>query len=379
MEKQEYDALVLRLPENVTYVSGYWPLGGISFVVLPKDSEPTFVSHNFEPRPETWISDVRSYVCESLQEVTDPVANSSKLVSQILKEKGIKDGKLGLELTAEAIGGSYLKWRSSGISKYTIDSLAKELPGFRFEDVMPMLYELRSIKSEQEVGKLRLANRVARYGLQAFERGLVQGKTEGELAAEIERATITEGLRHVKSASHIMPCAFLVSGKETANAHGWVYGNGRRKFRKGDFAMLEFDVIVDGYCSDLTRTFTVGRPTKRQHAILETVKKAHDVAIRAIRPGVKCSEVARLAHDVIVREGYGDFLRHYVGHGLGVTIWEPIPSLHPASHGQLTPGMVHSIEPGLYIEGYGGVRTEDNVLDTTKGATLLSNYPYLIG
>jgi len=378
MEKQGYDALLLRLPENVTYASGYWPLGGISFVVFPRDQEPTFIGHNFEPPPGTWITDIRSYVCESLQEIADPVRNSSKTVAEVLREKRLDKCKLGLELSAEAIGGTYLKWRSSGISKYTTDSLARELPNCTFDDAMPMLYEIRSRKTEQEVDKLRIANKVARYGLEVFEEGLVEGKTEGELAAEIETATVTEGLRHVKKASHIMPCAFLVSGKETANAHGWVYGNGRRRLRKGDLAMLEFDVIVDGYCSDTTRTFTVGKAAMRQRALLEAVKEAHDEAIESIKPGITCSKVADIAHTVIEKNGYGKFLKHYVGHGLGVTIWEPIPSLHPASQGKLMPGMVHSIEPGVYVKGFGGVRTEDNVLDTSSGTELLSNYPYFL-
>jgi Xaa-Pro dipeptidase len=134
------------------------------------------------------------------------------------------------------------------------------------------------------------------------------------------------------------------------------------------------DVIVDGYSSDTTRTFVVGSPTKMQRANMEAVLEAESIAISSIKPGVRAADIAKISIEVLRRNGLGAYLVHRLGHGIGVGVHEPIPALHVESRDILLPGMVHSVEPGIYGRKIGGIRIEDDILDTTKGAEYLSDY-----
>ena len=141
--------------------------------------------------------------------------------------------------------------------------------------------------------------------------------------------------------------------------------------------MLELDVVADGYSSDTTRTFVVGKPNMKQKAHLEAVLDSETTAISSIRPGISAAEVARISIEVIRKYGLGPYLLHRLGHGIGVGVHEPIPALHIESKDILLPGMVHSVEPGIYGPRIGGIRIEDDVLDTEKGAEYLSDFPRL--
>jgi Xaa-Pro dipeptidase len=138
---------------------------------------------------------------------------------------------------------------------------------------------------------------------------------------------------------------------------------------------LELDVIADGYSSDTTRTFIVGKPNKEQMSLLEAVLDSESTAISSIKPGVSAAKIARISIDVIRRHGLGEYLVHRLGHGIGVGVHEPIPALHVESSDLLKPGMVHSVEPGIYGPKIGGIRIEDDILDTEKGTEYLSNFP----
>ena len=175
-------------------------------------------------------------------------------------------------------------------------------------------------------------------------------------------------------ANKVVACAFLASGPDTAYAYKYVPGKGRRKLRHGDLVMLELDVVADGYSSDTTRTFTVGKPNKKQKEMLMAVLDSETTAISSIKPGVRAARIAEISNEVIRRHGLSRYLVHRLGHGIGVGIHEPIPALHIASEDVLLPGMVHSVEPGVYRPRIGGVRIEDDILDTAKGAEYLSDY-----
>jgi len=179
-------------------------------------------------------------------------------------------------------------------------------------------------------------------------------------------------LKH--KANRVIACAFVASGSTTADAHRYAFGSTRRKLRHGDLVMLELDVIADGYSSDITRTFVVGKPSKLQKRLFEAVLDSQTTAISAIKPGIAAAEVARLSNEVIRRHGFSEYLIHGLGHGIGVAVHEPIPTLHPQSNNILQPGMVHSVEPGIYGRRIGGVRIEDDILDTERGAEYLSTY-----
>jgi Xaa-Pro dipeptidase len=145
--------------------------------------------------------------------------------------------------------------------------------------------------------------------------------------------------------------------------------------RHGDLAMLELDVIVDGYSSDTTRTFVVGRARKKQKDLLDAVLEAEVNAIASIEPGVSAAKIAEISIETIGRHGLSGYLVHRLGHGIGVGVHEPIPALHVESKDILMPGMVHSVEPGIYGPRIGGIRIEDDILNTKRGPEYLSDFP----
>ena len=123
------------------------------------------------------------------------------------------------------------------------------------------------------------------------------------------------------------------------------------------------------------RTFVVGKPNKRQRPLLEAVLDSESAAISSIKPNIRAAEVAQISIDVIQRHGLREYLVHRLGHGIGVGVHEPIPALHVESKDVLKPGMVHSVEPGIYGQKIGGIRIEDDILDTDRGAEYLSTFP----
>lgn len=256
----------------------------------------------------------------------------------------------------------------------TLNILRQKLTEYNLKDASVLITKARSIKTGEEVKALRKANRIARTGLETFHDNLKVGLTEIELSTKIEHEIVTEGI--LKNRAHrVVACAFVTSGPTTAEGYKYVVGNGRRKLRRGDLVMLELDVVADGYSSDTTRTFVVGKPNKKQRHLLEAVLDSERTSISSIEPEISAAEIARISIETIQRHGLGAYLVHRLGHGIGVGVHEPIPALHIESKDLLQPGMVHSVEPGIYSPKFGGVRIEDGVLDTTKGAEYLSNFP----
>jgi Xaa-Pro dipeptidase len=142
--------------------------------------------------------------------------------------------------------------------------------------------------------------------------------------------------------------------------------------------MVELATVVDGYWSDLTRMAVAGEPSPRQREIYELIRKAQRAAIESLRPGVPAEEVDAAARKIIREAGYGDYFVHITGHGVGYRYHELIPLLAPGVRMPLEAGMVCTVEPGIYILGFGGVRIEDNVAVTANGPQILSIAPYAL-
>ena len=370
MERSNLDFLVLQLPENVCYVSDYWPLLGLTFVVLPLDGEPTLLHNNFETDAESWIRDVRRFSAESPHTVEDPIGNAAEALAELIP-RGKK--RIGYEGSFSSMEAGYLRYRANAVTGAVLSRLRKAAGDHDWADATDMIYESRVKKTPKEVVKLKLANRVSAVGLRVLYEGIKDGRTEAELSAEIERATVVEGVQSL-GAKHVVACSFLSSGEFTADTFGVCYGNRPRKMRRGDLVMVEFDVAVDGYTSDMSRTYTVGTPRGREKHLLESVYAAQVEGVELERGGVRARDVSRLADHILARQGYGRHIRHYFGHGLGVAIWEPSPYLHSKSDDILEVGMVHSAEPGVYIPHFGGARIEDNIFLGKSGPEYLSTF-----
>ncbi len=372
MRREGVDALVSHVPENVTYLSGAWCGRGLSFLVYPLDKDPILILPTGETYPETWVSEMKWYTPETFQHMGNALDAAVEKIQHTLTDIGVSSsGTIGIEKAWGLFLATPMRYEINVIDG---NSLGNKLPGYLLKDSSPLLIEARSIKTRREIGALKKANQIAQIGLQTFQHNLRPKISEIELSAIIEHDIVTEGVTKHR-ASRVVACAFVASGPLTAEGYKYVVGSTRRKLRSHDLVMLELDVTVDGYSSDITRTFVVGRANKKQQGLFDAVLDSQSTAISAIRPGIRAAEIARVSNDIIIKHGFSDYLVHRLGHGIGVSVHEAVPALHVESADVLLPGMVHSVEPGIYGKRIGGVRIEDVVLDTEAGAQYLSEFP----
>ena len=343
-------------------------------MIVPIDRDPILIHPSGETVPETWVEDLRLYKWETYEHLGDSLTAGVNEVHRALMDLGIGSGVIGIERGWEHFLGTPLRYEMMVVGEKTATVLQNRLAGYELKNASSLLVLARSVKTEREIVAMKKVNRIARAGLETFERNLKRGLTEVQLSSKIESEIVTQGVMKFR-ARHVVACAFVASGPSTAEAYKYVVGNTKRKMRRGDLVMLELDVVADGYSSDTTRTFVVGKPSKRQRALLEAVLDSESSAITDIRPGVSAAEIARRSIEVIQKHGLSNYLVHRLGHGIGVAVHEPIPALHVESNDCLKPGMVHSIEPGIYSKKFGGVRIEDDILDTERGTEYLSNFP----
>jgi len=235
----------------------------------------------------------------------------------------------------------------------------------RLKPLEGLVERLRMVKEPAEVALIRSA---VRLGSALFNRALKvlrPGVTEAEVAAEIEYAARRAGAQGMSFET------IVAGGRRSALPHG--IASSQPIPNKG-FVVLDFGVILGGYCSDMTRTVHMGRAPKQAREMYEVVRKAQERAVASVRPGAKAAEVDYAARQVLQEAGLGKYFTHSTGHGLGLEIHEP-PRLGKGQAELLRPGMVVTVEPGVYIAGRGGVRIEDVVVVTGKGCEVLTPTP----
>jgi Xaa-Pro aminopeptidase len=225
--------------------------------------------------------------------------------------------------------------------------------------------ELRQRKDPQELAHIRLAVRRAEESFRELKRSIRQGAREQELGLKLEFLMREKGSR--KAAFDTI----VASGGNGAMPHASVTN---RRIKNGDLITFDFGAEANGYFCDITRTFCVGRPSSRQREIHELVLQAQAAAIRSVRPGVTCKSVDDAARETIRAAGHGNHFGHGTGHGIGLMVHEG-PVLSPLSKDRVERDMVFTIEPGVYVPGWGGVRIEDMVLVTGKGAQVMTTLP----
>jgi Xaa-Pro aminopeptidase len=226
----------------------------------------------------------------------------------------------------------------------------------------PLVSNLRLIKDEEE---LRLMKQAAQMGVELFHELLPQlhpGIAETTVAALLEHSARTRGADGMSFET------IVASGPRSALPHG--RATAQRLPRKG-FLTLDFGVILNGYCSDMTRTVFLGRPTQRERITYDAVREAQQAAVAAVKPGVSCGEVDEAARSVLRKAGLAEYFTHSTGHGVGLEIHEA-PRIAADQTHSLLPGMVVTIEPGIYIAGEFGVRIEDMVAVTRQGGQVLT-------
>jgi Xaa-Pro aminopeptidase len=237
---------------------------------------------------------------------------------------------------------------------------------WRFQPTTDLVEGLRLAKAPEEVEAIRAAGGVATAALEEAVVGVRAGQTELEVAALLEAA-----LRRHGSEDYAFP-SIVASGPRAALPHA---RTSRRVIAPGDFLLLDFGSVVDGYVSDVTRTFVVGaQPTERQRRVYGLVERAQRAALDGLRPGMTGRAGDALARDVLDAAGEGPAFGHSLGHGIGLEIHEA-PRLARTVEQTLPAGVVVTVEPGLYYSGWGGVRIEDDVVLETAGASPLTHFP----
>jgi Xaa-Pro aminopeptidase len=242
--------------------------------------------------------------------------------------------------------------------------LQGRLPGSSYVAMTEALPLLRAIKDADELERMTAAGAAADAAFDDILEMQFAGRAETEIGADLADALKAHGHSHVEF-------TVVGSGPNGANPH---HELGGRVIEDGDMVVLDFGGLLDGYCSDTTRTVHVGEPTDEERNVHEIVRAALSAGYDAVRPGVACQEIDRAARKVISDAGYGEQFIHRVGHGIGITSHEP-PYMVEGEELLLEPGMCFSIEPGIYLRDRFGVRIEDIVAVTEEGARTLNNTP----
>lgn len=240
--------------------------------------------------------------------------------------------------------------------------LQRACPGTRYVSLTDGLPMLRAVKDDAELARLATAGAGADAAFEEILSARFSGRTESEIAADLAVLLRRHGHSQVDF-------TIVASGPNGANPH---HSAGGRTIQAGDTVVLDFGGLCDGYGSDTTRTVHVGQPSDEVSAVYELVRSAQQAAFEAVRPGVECQEIDRVARQVITEGGYGEYFIHRVGHGIGMTTHEP-PYLVAGERQELVPGMCFSIEPGIYLPGRFGVRIEDIVTVTDSGGQRFNN------
>lgn len=240
----------------------------------------------------------------------------------------------------------------------------KKLVGEKLElvDVRGATQKLRAIKSQEEIAHIRQAARIADEVMEQIRKEIRPGAIEAELVGKTEyliRQATPEG-------PSFEP--FMMSGEDAWLPRRVVSA---KPLQQGELVLLDMGALYEGYCSDLTRTFAVGSASDKQLRLFQVAWEAQQAAVKAIRPGATAGEVDAAARQVIEAEGWAEYFPHLTGHGVGLSIHEP-PIVDKGVDTVLQPGMVTTVEPGIYLPGVGAARVEDMVLITSSGYEVLT-------
>ncbi len=374
LDSRQLDGLLLLLPENILFGSGCWPStaaallissSGNSTLVVPKP-DVAFI-------PKGWKGDVLPYDTRLEDDPSDLFI--VKLLQSAVGNGG-KKKRFGCDRSMETIAGTHIggEARVPGPRFYAL--LAELMPAVEFVDVTSWIYEARMVKTPEEIRCLKRCAEVVDHALRLARTKAAPGMRETELSAIIEGEIQSYGIGY-KEGRRARGFAFVMSGPEnTAGAWAAYNISTDRRIQEGDLVLIELDSHVDGYWSDLTRTWVVGKASEKQREIWSVVHESQQRTVEWLKVGSKISRIDGVARDFITSRGYGRNFPHHIGHGVGFAFHEA-PYLDPpsrvATDWDVQSGMVFAIEPGIYIDGWGGVRIEDNiVMNEAGGAEYLS-------
>jgi Xaa-Pro aminopeptidase len=328
--------LLVTKPVNVRYLTGF--SGSYGALLLLHDRTVFFTDRRYE-RQAVEVDDA------------EVVMAPGDLIAAVIGVLGSNGDGLGFE--------------PGGLTWGTGQRLRTLLPGRAVVPAPALVEELREVKDDDELAAMREAAGIATEALAAVLGGLRDGVSEREVAVELEI-----GMRRL-GGDGLAFGPVVAFGEHAAEPH---HRPCERPLRRGDLVVLDFGALVDGYRSDMTRTVVFGRASPRQREVHELVCQALEAGLGALRPGVGCGEVDRACRQVIVEAGRGDAFSHPSGHGVGLEIHEA-PWVRPGGSGRIAAGTAVTVEPGVYLPGFGGVRVEDLAVVRQDGHELLTTAP----
>jgi Xaa-Pro aminopeptidase len=341
MDRLGFDALLLSLGADLPWITGYeaMPLERLTMLVLPADDRAVLVVPRLEaPRVEEDpdIFDIRPW-----QEFEDPVQIVAELVG-----------------TRSRLAVSDRAWATFLLQ------LQARLPSATWQPASAVTSHLRAVKDSEEVAALAVASAAADRVASQLVTGEIPliGRTEAEVSEDISRRLIAEGHQHVNF-------AIVGSGPNSASPH---HHAGPRRIGAGEAVVCDFGGVLNGYCSDITRTVFTGEPPDQFRDLYAILQKAQAAAVSAATVGTACEDVDAVARRIITEGGYGPDFIHRTGHGIGLEEHED-PYIVEGNCEALAPGHAFSVEPGIYLSGRYGARIEDIVIAQDGGPRSLNS------
>ena len=363
MAEQELDALVVRAPDNVLYLTNFWGMKGYDACVFPREGEPVLIcleASEEDAANTAWTGDirlVRGYADD------DPRPVAARTLEAALA--AAKDhGRVGLELSLGTQASDRMVGEPTTFTKGWFDAWPDAA------DAMGVLNAARAIKTSQEVERMRLANEICAAAMEHVRAELRIGMTESEAAAIWQGFVHGQGTGWQGKVELALPFSLVWSGPgiKTFTA------TGHRLVQENEPTLFEIWVCADGYWADHTKLLCPGELRAEYRELEAGLLAVYDAAIDHCKPGASFAELDRLVRAGIAELGYPGQPTHPICHGVGARAHEP-PYAHQAGGGEIAEGMVLAIEPGCYWEGGGGLRVEDNFLITAAGAEKLSPFP----
>jgi Xaa-Pro dipeptidase len=340
------ETVVLLPGPNMVYYTG------LSFHLMGR---PTLAFLTVDQPPLVLVGELERVKAESCSLAPRVVTYGEDMASRAAAFREV-EARLHLARRLVGVEPLRMRWMEE-------QALLEASPGIRLASADAALEPLRSVKTEDELASIERAVAIAEAALEATLPLVRLGMTEHELAGELTLQLLRAG-----SEPELPFPAIAASGPNAALPHAVPT---HRRLQAGDMLILDWGATVDGYISDLTRTFALGEIDPEFRRIHAAVVEANTAGRAAARPGAPCREIDHAARRVIEAAGYGAAFIHRTGHGIGLEAHEP-PYLRSDNEAALAPGMTFTVEPGIYLEGRGGVRVEDNIVVTPDGARTLS-------
>jgi Xaa-Pro dipeptidase len=363
MAEAGLDALVVRAPDNVLYLTNFWGMKGYDACVFPRKGEPVLIclEASAEDAARTaWTGDVRYVSGYDPDDPKPPLARTLTAATEAARGRG----RVGLELSLGTQASDRMVGEPTTYTKAWFDAFDGAA------DAAPLLARARMIKTAQEVERMRLANEIAAAAMDHAREHLRPFMKESEAAALWQGYVHGAGTGWHGKVELALPFSLVWSGPgiKTFTATGDL------PVREGEPVLFEIWVCADGYWADHTKNLVIGELREDYQELESALMGVYSAALDVILPGASMAEFDVLVREGIAAAGYPGQPSHPICHGIGARAHEP-PYPHQAGGGEFEEGMVLAVEPGIYWEGGGGLRVEDNFLVTVGGVEKLSPFP----